>query len=115
MSFLCCGLPPLPITNTRLPACSSGWTFSRRPSFALTETLTAGEHLDVAVGFGSDGNYYNDSTGLSMQIATAPDAPSPTLPIWRNLGPFPEVSPTAIMLLMSLAFLVGVGRFKGKS
>ncbi len=43
------------------------------PSFATTVKLKAGDNLDFAVGFGNDGNYYNDTTGLSAQIVLLPD------------------------------------------
>jgi hypothetical protein len=36
--------------------------------FSLTESLNVGDHIDFAVGFGTDGNYLYDSTGLSGSI-----------------------------------------------
>jgi uncharacterized repeat protein (TIGR03803 family) len=38
------------------------------PSFDIRVTLNTGDHLDFAVGIGTDGTSGNDSTGLSVQI-----------------------------------------------
>jgi hypothetical protein len=38
------------------------------PSFDILLQLNLGDYLDFAVGYGTDGNYGNDSTGLSAQI-----------------------------------------------
>ena len=43
------------------------------PSFSLTQSLVVGDTLDFAVGFGSNGSYYNDSTALSAQITAVPE------------------------------------------
>ena len=41
-------------------------------AFDLTQTFTAGDTIDFAVGFG-DGTYFNDSTGLKLAIQSAPE------------------------------------------
>jgi hypothetical protein len=41
-------------------------------SFDLRVTLSAGDHLDFAVGYGTNRNFYNDSTALSAQIVASP-------------------------------------------
>jgi hypothetical protein len=43
------------------------------PSFSLTRSLFVGDTLDFAVGFGSNGHYYADSTALSAQITAVPE------------------------------------------
>ncbi len=45
--------------------------------FSLTESLNAGDHIDFAVGFGADGNYLFDSTGLSGSITPLNQASVP--------------------------------------
>jgi hypothetical protein len=50
------------------------------PSFYIQVTLGAGEHVDFAVGYGTNGNFYNDSTGLSAQIVSV-SRPSPITPL----------------------------------
>ena len=47
--------------------------------FNTTLTLAAGSQLDFAVGFGSNGNYLYDSTGLSALITLVPEPSSLTL------------------------------------
>ncbi len=42
--------------------------------FTFARTLNAGDTLDFAVGFGSDGNFFSDSTGLTVSITQAGDA-----------------------------------------
>jgi hypothetical protein len=42
-------------------------------SFNTTLTLAAGSQLDFAVGFGSNGNYLYDSTGLAALITPVPE------------------------------------------
>ena len=43
--------------------------------FSIRKTVAAGDTLDFVVGWGSNGTYYSDSTGLVLNIA--PDAGSP--------------------------------------
>jgi N-acetylneuraminic acid mutarotase len=38
------------------------------PAFDLAVSLNAGDHVDFVVGYGLDGNYSSDSTGLSVEI-----------------------------------------------
>jgi hypothetical protein len=45
--------------------------------FNLTETLAASDTVDFLVGFGSNGNFFNDSTGLAGTISTSTTAPEP--------------------------------------
>ena len=42
--------------------------FGAGPAFSVTPTLNAGDTIDFAVGYGADGNYLNDSTGLNASI-----------------------------------------------
>jgi hypothetical protein len=41
--------------------------------FSFTTNLTAGQHIDFAVGFGDNQNLYYDSTGLSASISATPE------------------------------------------
>jgi hypothetical protein len=42
-------------------------------SFSATLTLASGDHIDFAVGFGSDGNDHEDTTGLAATIVAVPE------------------------------------------
>jgi hypothetical protein len=65
----------------------------KRPaSRSLTEHLNAGDHLDVAVGFGPNGDCYYDSTGVSMQIAAGSDTPPS-----NRTGPHPSKARYSLM------------------
>jgi hypothetical protein len=48
------------------------------PSIDTTLSLAAGDRLDFAVDFGSNGNFFNDSTGVSVTLSTSavPEPPS---------------------------------------
>jgi hypothetical protein len=46
------------------------------PSFTTTLTLHAGDTIDFAVGYGADGNYFNDSTGISATLSSVPEPAS---------------------------------------
>jgi hypothetical protein len=85
-----------------------GFGLGTGPSFSMTEELKAGDHLDVIVGYGSNGNFSYDSTGVSMQVATGTDSPSPKLPNWSSL---PDSGTTATMLMTALVGLIGCGVF----
>ncbi|HKU20197.1 MAG TPA: PEP-CTERM sorting domain-containing protein [Terriglobales bacterium] len=39
-------------------------------NFSFSQALTAGDTIDFVVGFGADGNYFGDSTGLAGTIPT---------------------------------------------
>ncbi len=43
--------------------------------FSIRKTVAAGDTLDFVVGWGSNGNYNSDSTGLALVIALDPSAP----------------------------------------
>jgi hypothetical protein len=43
-------------------------TFWEGPSFDVNLSVAAGDTIDFAVGFGDDGTYNNDSTGLRAVI-----------------------------------------------
>lgn len=45
--------------------------------FATAMTLGAGSFVDFAVGFGSNGNWYSDSTGLEAEIDSISTIPEP--------------------------------------
>ena len=42
--------------------------YGARAPFLITKAVTAGDTIDFSVGYGSNRNYYNDSTGLSATI-----------------------------------------------
>src|SRR5579871_2063174 len=44
-------------------------SFNKPVPFQGTAVLNAGDTIDFAVGYGSDGNYFNDSTGIRCWIA----------------------------------------------
>jgi hypothetical protein len=54
-------------------------TYLTNPAvFSLLENVNAGDTIDFAVGFGTDGNYLFDSTGLSGSITQqSPSVPEP--------------------------------------
>jgi hypothetical protein len=56
--------------------------------FSLVESLSAGDTIDFAVGFGTDGNYLFDSTGLAGSITgtTASGVPEPATTFLIGLG-----------------------------
>jgi hypothetical protein len=55
-------------------------------AFNLTQSFTAGDTLDFAVGFGN-GSYSNDSTGLKLSITSSvASAPEPTTLVFLALG-----------------------------
>jgi hypothetical protein len=45
-------------------------SFNVRLNFALTKQLNAGDTIDFTVGYGSNGNYADDATGISATIIT---------------------------------------------
>ena len=45
-------------------------------SFAQTLSLTVGDTVDFAVGYGVNGNYFNDSTGINANISAVPEPAS---------------------------------------
>ena len=49
--------------------------------FDLDVTVAASDTIDFVVGFGSDGNYFNDSTILEATITTAPVPLPASLPL----------------------------------
>ncbi len=54
-------------------------TIGTTAPFALSQSLTAGSTIDFAVGFGSNGNYFNDSTFLAASISVVPEPATWTL------------------------------------
>jgi hypothetical protein len=63
----------------------NGFGPSSGPSFSLTRALGVNDTLDFAVGFGSDGNFFADGTGLAAQIALA-SVPEPSPLVLAGLG-----------------------------
>jgi hypothetical protein len=57
-------------------------------SYSTTLTLAAGDRVDFVVGFGSDGNYFNDSTALAATLTfnSAPEPAALTLLATGALG-----------------------------
>ena len=49
------------------------------PSFMTTLTLHTGDTVDFAVGFGTDGSYLFDSTGIAATLTSVPEPASLTL------------------------------------
>ena len=60
-------------------------------SFSATLLLVAGELIDFAVGVGTDGNFFSDSTGINASLTTS--AVSVSVP-----------EPSSILLILSAAF-----------
>jgi PEP-CTERM motif len=54
-------------------------------SFNVTQSFTAGDTIDFAVGYGN-GSYVNDSTGLKLSVISAATAPEPTTLALIGLG-----------------------------
>jgi hypothetical protein len=50
---------------------------SHSPTYRNTLDLAAGGVIDFAVGFGADGNFFNDSTGIIASLTTTSAAPVP--------------------------------------
>lgn len=50
--------------------------FKSGPAYQTVLTLQAGDLVDFAVGFGNNGNYFSDTTGLTAQIAAVPEPES---------------------------------------
>ncbi len=60
--------------------------FRSGPSYQAILTLQAGDHVDFAVGFGSNGNYFADTTGLTAQISAVPEPEPWALMLAGTLG-----------------------------
>jgi hypothetical protein len=56
------------------------------PSFATTLTLAAGNTVDFAVDFGTDGTYNFDSTGLSAKLRALSPIPEPSTLVTAGAG-----------------------------
>lgn len=56
--------------------------------FSLVESLSAGDTIDFAVGYGADGNYLFDSTGLAGSITTTTESavPEPASALLLGIG-----------------------------
>src|SRR5439155_10367324 len=52
--------------------------FGAGPSFTATRTVLAGDTIDIAVGYGSDGTFTCDTTGLDAVILYSDSAPAVT-------------------------------------
>ena len=52
------------------------------PTFNITQNLFAGDTIDFAVGYGANGNYFNDSTGLQASVTLG----SSTTCTYRSFG-----------------------------
>jgi hypothetical protein len=48
-------------------------TYHVPSNFSLVESLNSGDTIDFAVGYGTDGNYFGDSTGLTGSITSTPE------------------------------------------
>jgi hypothetical protein len=56
------------------------------PSFNTILNLAVGDRVEFAVGFGSDGNFNFDQTGISAHISTVPEPSTFTLASLIGLG-----------------------------
>ena len=52
--------------------------YGNQAAFSLTRTVAAGDALEFSVGFGSNGTYSSDSTGLAATITASGGGQSPT-------------------------------------
>lgn len=71
-------------------------------SFATVLSLTAGDVLEFKVGYGANGNYSNDSTGLDVRLTEATATPVPS----------------SLAMLAGAAVIAGIGaivRRRGRS
>ena len=59
----------------------NGFGAGSGPSFASRLTLAAGDTVDFAVGYGSNGTYFNDSTGLTATLSSVPEPSSLVLAV----------------------------------
>jgi hypothetical protein len=71
----------------------TGYLDPSKQTFSLLSALNANDTIDFAVGFGADGSYFYDSTGLQGTIAAVPS---------------PE--PSSMMLILSGIALCGLFR-----
>jgi hypothetical protein len=61
-------------------------SYGSGPSFSTVLTLQAGDKLDFAVGFGSNGSYFYDSTGLAVHISAVPEPATIAMGIIGAIG-----------------------------
>jgi hypothetical protein len=64
-----------------------------------------GDVLDFAVGFGANGNFFGDTTGLFAAINASSQPPPPSVP---EPG-------TAVLLLSGIAIVLGTSRPRNRS
>jgi hypothetical protein len=64
----------------------TGFGPSSDQSFGGSLTLNAGDTLDFAVGFGNNGNFIGDTTGLDVTLTTASAAPEPSTLASASIG-----------------------------
>lgn len=50
--------------------------FGNSNAYAGTQSLLVGDTLDVFVGYGSNGSFYNDSTGVDFRVSAVPEPAS---------------------------------------
>ena len=56
--------------------------FGAGPSFTRAVTVAAGDTLDFAAGYGSNGNYFFDSTGVAATITALPEPVGVVTPLF---------------------------------
>jgi hypothetical protein len=56
------------------------------PSFGATLTLRAGDTVDFAVGYGTNGNYLYDTTGLTATLSSVPEPSTMILALIGSLA-----------------------------
>jgi hypothetical protein len=57
-------------------AAVNGYLDPSKQTFSFVRTLLANDTIDFAVGFGSNGTYFNDSTGLQGTITVVTPEPA---------------------------------------
>lgn len=70
---------------------STNTTFGTAPSqaFSGTVALAAGQGLDFAVGYGANGDYFYDSTGLTLTVSAVPEPATTALWLMGLAGLLP--------------------------
>ncbi|MHB1233838.1 MAG: VPLPA-CTERM sorting domain-containing protein [Burkholderiales bacterium] len=76
------------ILNNGTPIFTANITGGSTSSFGNTLSLTAGDLIDFAVGFGTDNSFFFDSTGIAATLSTAGGAsvPEPASIVLLGIG-----------------------------
>jgi YD repeat-containing protein len=63
------------VTHNGASIFSGNVTTSQATAFSITRAVAAGDTLEFSVGYGANGNYNNDSTGLSLTVSRQVSTP----------------------------------------